>query len=303
MSTTTPQPTLPPILFIGGGNMSSAIITGLITTSTYQPHDIYIVDINEQQLTNFTTKYPTITTSTTIQPHYFNTVSIIVLGTKPSHAQQVLQSIAQYLQPQKHIIVSICAGLPTQTLNQFISPQYQTQQQYHIPIIRVMPNTPALVGAGVSGICTGQFASSQHITIVKTIMGSVGLAVHVQENEMDCVTGVSGSGPAYVLAFIEALTAGGVAAGLTYPISYQLALQTVYGTAKMLIDTQQHPAILREQICSPGGTTITGLKALHEHNFNAAVMQCVLDATSRGAYLANKATAAAAVATTPQAKL
>jgi pyrroline-5-carboxylate reductase len=141
-----------------------------------------------------------------------------------------------------------------------------------------MPNTPALVQSGASGIAKGQFASNDNIELISKIMSLVGLSVQVAESDLDAVTGVSGSGPAYVLMFIEALTQGGVAAGLTYPISYQLALQTVYGTSKMLIDTKQHPAILREQICSPGGTTITGLKALHEGSFSNSVIQCVLDA-------------------------
>jgi pyrroline-5-carboxylate reductase len=278
--------------------MSGAIISGLISAGTYDPKDIYLVDIAQSQLDKFTAQYKTINTSTAVTKEIIDAVTIVLIGTKPGYLAGVVTHFAPLLDQKKHVVVSICAGIPTSTINQIMTTSYNKLKlnvepvPFPIPVVRVMPNTPALVQAGASGICKGQFATDVHMTMIKTVMSAVGLAVIVGEGDIDAVTGVSGSGPAYVLAFIESLTAGGVAAGLTYPISYQLALETVFGTAKMLKDTQQHPAVLREQICSPGGTTITGLKALHENNFQNAIMQCVLDATSRGAYLAEKANGA-----------
>jgi pyrroline-5-carboxylate reductase len=278
--------------------MSGAIISGLISAGTYDPKDIYLVDIAQSQLDKFTAQYKTINTSTAVTKEIIDAVTIVLIGTKPGYLAGVVTHFAPLLDQNKHVVVSICAGIPTSTINQIMTTSYNKLKlnvepvPFPIPVVRVMPNTPALVQAGASGICKGQFATDVHMTMIKTVMSAVGLAVIVGEGDIDAVTGVSGSGPAYVLAFIESLTAGGVAAGLTYPISYQLALETVFGTAKMLKDTQQHPAVLREQICSPGGTTITGLKALHENNFQNAIMQCVLDATSRGAYLAEKANGA-----------
>jgi len=278
--------------------MSGAIISGLISAGTYDPKDIYLVDIAQSQLDKFTAQYKTINTSTAVTKEIIDAVTIVLIGTKPGYLAGVVTHFAPLLDRKKHVVVSICAGIPTSTINQIMTTSYNKLKlnvepvPFPIPVVRVMPNTPALVQAGASGICKGQFATDVHMTMIKTVMSAVGLAVIVGEGDIDAVTGVSGSGPAYVLAFIESLTAGGVAAGLTYPISYQLALETVFGTAKMLKDTQQHPAVLREQICSPGGTTITGLKALHENNFQNAIMQCVLDATSRGAYLAEKANGA-----------
>jgi pyrroline-5-carboxylate reductase len=169
-------------------------------------------------------------------------------------------------------VISILAGVTISKLEQIFPQQ---------PVIRVMPNTPATVGAGMTAIAPGKYAQTEHIEQGKSIFAAVGEVVEVPESSMDAVTGLSGSGPAFVALAIEALADGGVAAGLPRAIALQLATQTVLGTATLVKETGIHPGVLKDQVTSPGGTTIAGVAALESAGFRSALIEAVKTATAR----------------------
>lgn len=197
---------------------------------------------------------------------------VLVIATKPDQVPTVLQELRKDITP-RHLVISIAAGVPTARLEAALPPQTR--------VIRVMPNTPALVGASATAFCAGRHTTRADEALVQRLFAAVGLVVRVKENLMDAVTGLSGSGPAYVCEFVEALTNGGVACGLPRETARQLAVQTLLGTARMLIETGMHPTTLKEMVTSPGGTTIEGLQALALGRFHGTVMNAVRVATEK----------------------
>jgi pyrroline-5-carboxylate reductase len=173
----------------------------------------------------------------------------------------------------QHLVVSIAAGIPLKTLIAGLGPQAR--------LVRVMPNTPCLVGASASGFALGGAATKEDSALVEQLLSAVGVAVPVEEKLLDAVTGLSGSGPAYVYQIIEALSDGGVRVGLPRAVATKLAAQTVLGAAKMVLETEQHPGILKDAVASPGGTTIAGLHELERGGLRAALMNAVESATNR----------------------
>ena len=220
-----------------------------------------------------TTKLKTVSTNSEVVPF----VDLVVLAVKPQMMASVLAEIAPHLQP-RHLVVSIAAGV---TLAQLATGLGATTR-----LIRVMPNTPCLVGASAAGIAVGSTAKAEDATLVKSLFTAVGIAHVVPEYQLDAVTGLSGSGPAYVYVMIEAMADGGVRAGLPRDVALALAAQTVFGSAKMVLETKQHPAALKDAVASPGGTTIAGLHALEQAGFRGAVMDAVQAATLRAKELA-----------------
>jgi pyrroline-5-carboxylate reductase len=170
------------------------------------------------------------------------------------------------------LVVSILAGVTLSNLEAAFG---------QLPVIRAMPNTPATVGAGITAITPGAYTHIKHLEIARKLFSAVGEVVEVPESQMDAVTGLSGSGPAYVAIMVEALADGGVAAGLPRAIANQLALQTVLGTAQLLHETKFHPAELKDRVTSPGGTTITGIAQLERSAFRSALIEAVKAATIR----------------------
>ncbi|NJL52413.1 MAG: pyrroline-5-carboxylate reductase, partial [Hydrococcus sp. SU_1_0] len=194
---------------------------------------------------------------------------ILLLAIKP----QILDLAVAGLTPNAHsTVISILAGVKIAKLEQFFPQQ---------PVIRVMPNTPATVGAGMTAIATGTYAQTEHLAQAKSIFAAVGEVVEVSESAMDAVTGLSGSGPAFVALAIEALADGGVASGLPRAIALQLATQTVLGTATLIKETGMHPGVLKDQVTSPGGTTIAGVAKLESAGFRSALIEAVKTATAR----------------------
>jgi pyrroline-5-carboxylate reductase len=201
---------------------------------------------------------------------------IVVLATKPQILDKVLKQVNGAFNDDKFLI-SILAGVTTTTLEAGLGGQAR--------VVRAMPNTPALAGRGAAALCPGLNITEEDRRVAQHLFESVGIALWVEEGQMDAVTGLSGSGPAYVYTFIEALTAGGVQEGLRLDIAHALAVQTVIGAAHLVQVTGEHPALLREKVCSPAGTTISAIRVLEERGLRASMMEAVGAATKRSRQL------------------
>lgn len=201
-----------------------------------------------------------------------NHADFLFLAVKPQQLPEVGSEVAPLLKPQQTVI-SIAAGVPLAKLGVMLSD--------HRRLVRIMPNTPALVGCGAAGLAVGEGVDEADVAAIQALMNSVGLCERIPESLMDAVTGLSGSGPAYVFQFIEALSDGGVMAGLPRDKATKLAAQTVLGAAKMVLETGQHPGELKDAVASPAGTTIYGLAALEENAFRSAVIEAVSASANR----------------------
>ena len=267
---------------IGGGVMGEALLSRLIAQKVYLPSEILVSDPQPQRRQFLTETYGIGTTVSNLE--VAAATEVLFLAIKP----QVFDTVALELavggdRPQDHngeianpkseaVIVSILAGMPLSKLEQAFPGQ---------AVLRVMPNTPATVGAGMSAIAPGKLVQPADLELVKRMFEAVGEVVEVPESMLDAVTGLSGSGPGYVAILIEALTDGGVCAGLPRAIASQLALQTVFGTAKLLQETGMHPAELKDRVTSPGGTTIAGIATLESNGFRSALIEAVKAACLR----------------------
>jgi pyrroline-5-carboxylate reductase len=201
---------------------------------------------------------------------------VLVVAVKPQHVAGLLADMRGRIRPD-HLLVSIAAGIPLAALRDSAGPDCR--------LVRVMPNTPALIGAGAAAYCLDASATPDDEALVLSCLSAVGRAYRVSETLMDAVTGLSGSGPAYVYQVIEALSDGGVGVGLPRDVALGLASQTVLGAARMVLETGLHPAALKDQVTSPGGTTIAGLHALERGGLRAALMNAVEAATARSTEL------------------
>jgi pyrroline-5-carboxylate reductase len=197
---------------------------------------------------------------------------LVILAVKPQQMPAVLAEISPHARPE-HLIISIAAGIPLAVLSQSLGENHR--------LVRVMPNTPCLVAAGASAFALGGAATADDAELVTRLLSTVGIAMEVPESLLDAVTGLSGSGPAYVYQIIEALSDGGVQMGLPRDVATRLAAQTVFGAARMVIETGEHPGALKDAVTSPGGTTIAGLHALESGGLRASLMNAVRAATLR----------------------
>jgi len=203
---------------------------------------------------------------------------LVLLAVKPQMMGQVLQGLAQAV--EKQLVISIAAGIPTYYI--------ETRFPRPVRVVRVMPNTPALVLEGASALCAGAHATADDLALARTIFEAVGRAVVLDETAMDAVTGLSGSGPAYIFVVIEALADAGVRVGLSRDVAQLLAAQTVLGSARMVLETGKHPAVLKDMVASPGGTTIAGLHALEAGALRATLLDAVEAAAERSRELGRK---------------
>jgi pyrroline-5-carboxylate reductase len=258
------------IAFLGGGNMAEALIKGLLKAGLVRPEQLLVNDVSSERLEHLKQTYGIIVEKS---PREAATAAgIILLCVKPQVIDLVLSKIVPVADSTK-LVISIAAGVTIARIEKMLSAEPR--------VVRVMPNTPALVLAGAAAVAAGSRATADDIALVQEIFGAVGRSVVVEEKLMDAVTGLSGSGPAYVFVIIDALSDAGVKAGLPRPLALELAAQTVFGSAKMVLETKEHPGKLRDMVTSPGGTTIEGLHALEKGKFRATLMNAVQAATER----------------------
>ncbi len=254
---------------IGGGVMGEALLSRLIAQSVYAPQEVIVSDPLPQRREYLSEKYQVQVTSDNQAVALADRV--LLLAIKP----QVFDAVVAQLSAgdaKDQLVLSILAGVPLRKLEAAFPQQ---------PVIRAMPNTPATVGAGITAIAPGKLVTPSHLQQGQQILQAVGDVVEVPESMMDAVTGLSGSGPGYVAIAIEALTDGGVAAGLPRAIAAKLALNTVLGTAQLLKETEMHPAELKDRVTSPGGTTIAGISQLESAGFRSALIEAVRKAAQR----------------------
>ena len=249
--------------FIGGGNMAEALIRGLLASGVVA-EQITVAELMPQRRVFLEENYGVVTTERSadvIAGH-----STIILAVKPQALETVLQPIATLFTDDK-CLISILAGVSTAKIEAIIGENCR--------VIRVMPNTPALIGAGAAGLCSGANATTDDLVRACTLFECVGVAEIVAESLLDAVTGLSGSGPAYVYLMIEALADGGVLEGLPRETALMLAAKTVAGAAQMVLDGDDHPAVLRDRVCSPAGTTIAAVRALEQGGVRSALIEAV----------------------------
>jgi pyrroline-5-carboxylate reductase len=262
--------------FIGGGNMAEALIKGLLAGGV-PAADLSVAEPFEERRASLSDRYGIAITGN--NGSVAAESDVIILAVKPQIAPAVLAEIGGAITPEK-LLISIMAGIRTDAI--------EAACPAGTRVVRVMPNTPALILSAASAIAPGAAATSDDISLVRRIFELVGKAWLVDEKLLDAVTGLSGSGPAYVLTFIEALSDAGVKNGLPRDVASGLAAQTVLGSAQLLLETGEHPALLREKVTSPGGTTIAGLHVLEKEGFRGTIINAVDVATARSKELGKK---------------
>lgn len=251
---------------IGGGVMGGAIVSRLIDRGTYQSSEILISEPTRSQQEVLHQLYGV---QVTDDNNLAAMAPVLLLAIKPQIFETV---VAKLSQPAADLVISILAGVSIAQLERGFPDR---------AVVRAMPNTPATVGMGITALAAGNRVRSEQLELATQIFQAVGEVIPVPESLMDAVTGLSGSGPAYVAIAIEALADGGVAAGLPRPIADRLALQTVLGTAGLLKESHLHPAQLKDRVTSPGGTTIAGVRELERSGFRSALIEAVMAAANR----------------------
>lgn len=259
--------------FIGLGNMAKAIIGGILDKGDVRAEDIIGSARTDKTRAAVAQQFGIRTDLSNSE--VAEQADVIVLAVKPQYLSVVLEDIrpAVEAEPEHKVILSIAAGKTIKWIAGFFDKP--------VKIIRCMPNTPALVGAGCSALCRNEHVTDAEMNVALALLRNCGLTETVPETLMDCVCGVSGSAPAFVFIFIEALADAAVRNGMTRQQAYRFAAQTVYGSAKLMLDSGKIPAELKDMVCSPAGTTIAGVEALEQDGFRAAVMDAVDAAAER----------------------
>ncbi|HEX7531202.1 MAG TPA: pyrroline-5-carboxylate reductase [Pyrinomonadaceae bacterium] len=241
------------IAFIGAGNMGEALIRGLLSTKTVAPSQITAADARPERCEFFTKHFGIPTTADNATAARY--ADVVLLAIKPQQMSTVLAGLKS-VTASLRLIISIAAGVTTSRIERELGGIAR--------VVRVMPNIPALVGAGAAALAKGSLATDEDVATAEAILGAVGMTVRVDEKLMDAVTALSGSGPAYVFYVTEAMVKAGVAAGLDEGLAKKLAIQTVFGAAKLLIESGEAPESLRRKVTSPGGTTEAALRVMSE---------------------------------------
>jgi len=256
--------------FLGAGRMAAALAKGFVQAGLVSADRIIASDPLESARTQFSKDVSAKTLAS--NPDVLKSADVLFLAVKPDQVNDVLADIRPHF-TERHLLVSIAAGVPISRIESVLGTNMR--------IVRVMPNTPALVGASASAFALGKGTRPEDGALVQRLLLSVGVAYQVKESLLDAVTGLSGSGPAYAFLLIEALSDGGVAAGLPRDVATKLAAQTFLGSAKMVLETGLHPGALKDMVTSPGGTTIEGLHELEKARVRGALISAVRAATEK----------------------
>ncbi len=257
------------IAFIGAGNMAEAMIRGLLRGKVFAPESITASGPREERLAELRERYGIRAITDNREAAR---AQIVVLSVKPQILSRVLDQVGDAIDADA-LVISIAAGVPVAAI--------QSRLAGGTRVVRAMPNTPALVDTGATAIAGGEHARESDLADAKRIFDSVGITVILEESQLDAVTGLSGSGPAYLFLILEALSDAGVKVGLSRRTAQLLAAQTVLGSAKLLIETNEHPGRLKDMVTSPGGTAITGLHTLENGGLRTTLMNAVEAATRR----------------------
>lgn len=254
--------------FIGGGKMGEALCRGIIEAGLSDTNHIMVSDALMERCKYLTADIGIKTTQNNKEVVTF--ADVVILAIKPQLMNDVLNQLKNDI-TNRHLVVSIAAGIPIRFI--------ESRLKEGTRVIRVMPNTPCLVASSATAFASGKYATETDAKFVHTVFNAVGKVFRLDEKYLDAVTGLSGSGPAYVYMFIEALSDGGVKMGLPRDVSTTLAAQTVLGAAKMVLESGQHPAQLKDAVTSPGGTTVEGISKLEDCKFRSAIINAVEAAT------------------------
>jgi pyrroline-5-carboxylate reductase len=258
------------IAFLGAGNMAEALIKGLLRAGTARPESLIATGRRSERLETLQRTYGVRITQDNLAA--VRDADVVVLSVKPQVLDKMLVQVAPAVDPRK-LVISVAAGVPIAAMERRLGAGAR--------IIRTMPNTPSLVGAGACALSPGEHASEDDLAVATRIFQSVGTTTVLDENLLDAVTGLSGSGPAYIFLIIEALSDAGVKVGLPRYTALKLAAQTVLGSAQLLIETNAHPGQLKDQVTSPGGTAIAGLHTLEAGGLRTTLINAVEAATRR----------------------
>ena len=265
---------LPPIAFLGAGQMAEAFVRGLLRAELVRPRHVWLSDIRPGRAQQLADELNVNAAATNLEA--ISAAELILVSVKPQDVPSLLDEIGADVRGD-HLVVSIAAGVQLSTL--------ERRLPHHPPVIRVMPNTPALVQTGMAVLAPGTRATQEHVETALRLFNALGRALTLPERYLDAVTAVSGSGPAFLAVVAEALSDAGVRVGLPRDVAHLLAAQTMLGVGKMLADTGMHPALLKEAVTSPGGTSIAGVHAMERGGIRALIMDAVQAATERSAEL------------------
>ena len=260
---------------IGVGNMGAAIIRG-VAKKLLSSEQIFVTDVDPQKVDELRTELGVNAFDTVGQ--LVENVDTILYSAKPNNAAKIFKQARELVKPSQ-LLISIAAGIPIAQLESYFAES--------IPVIRVMPNIAVTVGSGVAAISPGSYADENHLAKSQTIFNAVGSSLIIEEKQLDAVTGLSGSGPAFVFVFIEALIDAGVHVGLSREDAHQLAVQTVLGATKIIDQNGEHPAVWKSRVTTPAGTTAAGLFELERGKFRSIINAAVIAATERAQELAH----------------
>lgn len=247
--------------FVGLGNMAKAMISGIIGSGIAKAEEIYGSSRTKETLEKVVGEYGI--NGCTDNGQVVVNADVVIFAVKPQMYENVIKTVAEFITEDK-LVVSIAPGKTLKWLSDLIPGKAK--------IVRCMPNTPALVGEGCTGVCRNEYVNTEDFSKVMCVLESFGKAYEVQEYMMDAVVAVSGSSPAYIFMLIEAMADGAVMSGLPRSEAYKFAAQSVLGSAKLMLETGKHPAELKDMVCSPAGTTIEAVKVLEEKGFRAAII-------------------------------
>ncbi len=261
---------------LGAGTIGESLIAGLLSSGWREPSEIVATGRRDERLAELADRHGIQTTLSNTEA--VANAAIVVIAVKPQDFAVLLGEIGQVLQPEQTVL-SVAAAIPTALI--------ESRVTAGVPVVRAMPNAPAVVHEGIAGVCAGAHADDRHLELAEEVLAHLGAVVRVPESYMDAVTAVSGSGPAYFALLAEAMIEAGILLGLSRQVSTDLVVQTMLGTAKLLRDEKMHPVELREAVTSPGGTTIRAIRELERAGVRAAFLNAIQAAMERSRELAS----------------